>query len=586
MPKLCSGCDIGLDTNHKFCSNCGTRVPRSDPSPPNLTHTSNETFRTPPPSESKEIDDENDADLQMALKRSLCESSALPATPTPPYADVAPPKRSTFETLLALSMSDDKELDEEDDYLLALELQREEEQEREAKLSISEAKMSAPSAPTAPTPNSEPVPTHNSFDVRATFNYTEPETLEPTPKKVLVKNARPLLASGAIDLQTNGFALVPQATSLSTADFYNNSPDGNKLREQVYYAEMESLILAHTGADKVFILADQIRNNKKKDTTKVNAFSGGSVSGYASVVHSDYCAKRSTQSFLRANGAPANTRYMLINAWRNIDDDNVIHNDTLACCDTTSVDDEQDFVRFDAPLKENAHCMSYKNGLSLGQCAEQYRMNTKHVDKHRWYYFPEMEKNEVLLFTQFDSDPTRTSRFTFHSAFHDSTVNQNMPARQSIEIRAMCDDEWGMSHNVIKNSILESIILVNSNDAKNIAVSLQMKLAVGVGRKILQPKEVDAIADAAALEGLEDIDVIINLCAERKYEFVLEEWADDVIREELERAKRTKKKKVDLSNNPVKKKTETRKKRKVKRCHHCGEPDSLEHHRRVHGHVH
>jgi len=269
----------------------------------------------------------------------------------------------------------------DDDYLLALELQREEERSREDKLpQISSSQMFAL------TPN-----TH-ALDVKATFNYTDKKTLDPIPKRVLVKNARPLQNSGALDLLTNGFALVPQETSLTTADFYDNSAEGKKLREEIYYAEMESLIMQHTGADKVFILADQVRNNKRKDVSKQNAFSGGSVSGYASVVHSDYCAKRSTQSFLRANGAPANTRYMLINAWRNIDDANPIYNDTLACCDTTSVDDEQDLIRFDAPLKENAHCMSYKNGLSLGQCAEQYRMNTKHVDKHRWYYFPAMEK--------------------------------------------------------------------------------------------------------------------------------------------------------------------------------------------------
>ena len=119
-----------------------------------------------------------------------------------------------------------------------------------------------------------------------------------------------------------------------------------------------------------------MRNNTKKDTTKPSAFAGGQVSGYAGVVHSDYCAKRSSLSFLRANGVPENVkvRYQLINAWRNIDDKNPIFNNTLACCDTTSVDDERDFVRFDAPLKDGAHCMNYRNGLSLGQCAEQYRM--------------------------------------------------------------------------------------------------------------------------------------------------------------------------------------------------------------------
>mmetsp|Transcript_7792 Transcript_7792/g.14099 ORF Transcript_7792/g.14099 Transcript_7792/m.14099 type:complete len:543 (+) Transcript_7792:102-1730(+) len=542
MPLICTECGERIESNHKFCSNCGTTTIRPHPSSPSSTSFSPDSAKVP--AESK------DDDLQLALKLSLDSSYN------------APPMSAYFA---------------DDDYLLALELQREEERSREDKLpQISSSQMFAL------TPN-----TH-ALDVKATFNYTDKKTLDPIPKRVLVKNARPLQNSGALDLLTNGFALVPQETSLTTADFYDNSAEGKKLREEIYYAEMESLIMQHTGADKVFILADQVRNNKRKDVSKQNAFSGGSVSGYASVVHSDYCAKRSTQSFLRANGAPANTRYMLINAWRNIDDANPIYNDTLACCDTTSVDDEQDLIRFDAPLKENAHCMSYKNGLSLGQCAEQYRMNTKHVDKHRWYYFPAMEKDEVLLFTQFDSDPSRSSRFTFHSAFHDSTVNQSMPSRQSIEIRAMCvfideDDDWGISHNLIKNTILDSIQLANVNDTKNIGVSLQMKLAVAAQRKILQPHEVDVIADAAALDSLEDIDVIINLCAERKHEFVLEDWSNEVIREELQRAKRGVKTK---SASKSKAKGKALKKKVTLRCHHCGEPDSAEHHRLVHGHTH
>ena len=173
-------------------------------------------------------------------------------------------------------------------------------------------------------------------------------------------------------------------------------------------------------------------------------------------------------------------------------------------------------MRFDAPLKDGAHCMNYRNGMSLGQCAEQYRMTPACSSDHRWFYFPQMEKDEVLLSTQvswergnmsdsptpmpflmpsihllrdslhssqFDSDPTKTSRFTFHTAFSDVTQPPTLPQRQSIEVRAMAifieeDSTWGVfNHNLIKTSILDNIQLLKGND---VPLSLQMKLAVAV----------------------------------------------------------------------------------------------------------
>ena len=44
-----------------------------------------------------------------------------------------------------------------------------------------------------------------------------------------------------------------------------------------------------------------------------------------------------------------------------------------------------------------------------------------------------MQKDEVLLFTQFDSDPDARARFCFHTAFDDPTVDPRLPQRQSVE---------------------------------------------------------------------------------------------------------------------------------------------------------
>ena len=48
-----------------------------------------------------------------------------------------------------------------------------------------------------------------------------------------------------------------------------------------------------------------------------------------------------------------------------------------------------------------------------------------------------MKKNEVILFKQWDSDPTLTGRVTFHTAFADPSAPADAPTRQSIEVRAI-----------------------------------------------------------------------------------------------------------------------------------------------------
>ena len=66
----------------------------------------------------------------------------------------------------------------------------------------------------------------------------------------------------------------------------------------------------------------------------------------------------------------------------------------------------------------------------------QYGLSDHNAAKHRWYYFQKMQMDEVLFFTQFDSDTALPGRMTFHADFVDPTVRPDAPERQSIECRA------------------------------------------------------------------------------------------------------------------------------------------------------
>jgi hypothetical protein len=48
-----------------------------------------------------------------------------------------------------------------------------------------------------------------------------------------------------------------------------------------------------------------------------------------------------------------------------------------------------------------------------------------------------MTRDEVLVFKQWDSDPTKSGRSCFHSAILDPTARPDAPPRESIEVRAV-----------------------------------------------------------------------------------------------------------------------------------------------------
>ena len=55
---------------------------------------------------------------------------------------------------------------------------------------------------------------------------------------------------------------------------------------------------------------------------------------------------------------------------------------------------------------------------------------------HRWVYFPDLHRDELLLFRGYDSDPARSRRVP-HTAFDDPSGGDDAPPRESIDIRCV-----------------------------------------------------------------------------------------------------------------------------------------------------
>jgi hypothetical protein len=109
---------------------------------------------------------------------------------------------------------------------------------------------------------------------------------------------------------------------------------------------------------------------------------------------------------------------MEINVWRPIR--GPVQSSPLAVCDARSMT-LQDFVAMDLRYRDRT--------------GEVYSVAFN--PNHRWFYFPYMERNEVLFLKGYDSAEDGRARFTAHTAFEDPTSPPDAPARESIEARAL-----------------------------------------------------------------------------------------------------------------------------------------------------
>jgi hypothetical protein len=68
-------------------------------------------------------------------------------------------------------------------------------------------------------------------------------------------------------------------------------------------------------------------------------------------------------------------------------------------------------------------------------------LSLRHQSRHKWWFYPDMHEEEVILIKTFDSnwahEPDRYVP-SFHSAFDIPNTPDDAPPRTSIEARAVC----------------------------------------------------------------------------------------------------------------------------------------------------
>src|SRR5688572_5273356 len=203
--------------------------------------------------------------------------------------------------------------------------------------------------------------------------------------EMTVRNGRPLRHTFKLD--THGFVFVDHKTQVR--DFGDEAE-----RARVYDPEVQALVRKHSGASEVVVFDHTIRISDEEVQKAAGA--RPTVKG----VHNDYTETSAPRRLREIVGdAEAERRFKkrwaIIQVWRPIRGKVLI--DPLGICDGRSIP-QKGFIRVERRYKDRT--------------GEVYHI--AHNPAHAWFYFPQMERNEALVFKVFDSDASKLSRFTAH----------------------------------------------------------------------------------------------------------------------------------------------------------------------------
>ena len=265
--------------------------------------------------------------------------------------------------------------------------------------------------------------------VRTTFNYTRDTGVMPEvyfydppagtkihdpgddPQEMSVMNGWDRAKD--ISLDREGFALRDFRSSFDRWD-------NDEAIKAEFYDDVVSFLKTQTGAARVLVFDHTIRamRNEKQQTAESTTTQRAPVM----LVHCDYTPNSGPTRLRQLLPGEAegllSRRMAFYNFWKPLR--RPVEERPLAMCDVTS-SSEDDFVTMALRYRE-------RNG-------EIFVM--RHSPQHKWWYFPKMTPEHVVLLKTYESETDGRARFVGHSAFMDPTTSPNAPFRESIEIRTI-----------------------------------------------------------------------------------------------------------------------------------------------------
>lgn len=230
--------------------------------------------------------------------------------------------------------------------------------------------------------------------------------VEAHPMEII--DARGLVTS----LDAEGFVLVPHVSVV--ADFTDKADVAAR-----HGAEIVALLLEQTGADAVFCTSPGILRFGEKSQL-AGALDNSMPARFAHIDITDQ-----TAAGFAANGPHEGRswrRYAHYNVWRSFS--GAPQDVPLAVCDARSVDGGTDYMIADAIFDPPGGAPEW--GFESWLVA--------HNLAHRWHWYPEMSRDEALIFKTSDS---AHGNCIPHVAFDNPLVSEDCHPRASIEMRAI-----------------------------------------------------------------------------------------------------------------------------------------------------
>ena len=216
----------------------------------------------------------------------------------------------------------------------------------------------------------------------------------------------------APDLDAEGFMLLNHNSAVS--DFYDDAA-----LAWTYHAELIDLLKRVTGAQRVEVFDDTRRSSSVSKQRQHGARDP------ANIVHNDYTHEsgpRRLADFFSDSPNEASQlmqrRFAIVNAWRPIGAP--VTDYPLVLCDATT-------VRSDDLVAVERRGEDRTGELQVAL----------HQPEQRWYYYPRMNRDEVLLFKTYDSALDGCTRFTPHSSCKDPRAPRDAAPRESLETRCL-----------------------------------------------------------------------------------------------------------------------------------------------------
>ncbi|KAF2786836.1 hypothetical protein K505DRAFT_343458 [Melanomma pulvis-pyrius CBS 109.77] len=257
-------------------------------------------------------------------------------------------------------------------------------------------------------------PTHE-LEKLYTMNYDTGGTFPRTNAKnelntISIQNIRKMKAPPSFD--TCGFATRKLQSVLKMADF-----DDSAKVEDVFYTEVKDLLKEmYPDACAIEVLEHQIR----KRTQQFPYHTGEPYKNLlpTTLVHIDFTSESAalTGRAVFKDSADRYPNLLVVNLWKSLQGPG--DDWPLALCDVRTVDYEKDVVSqdlvFDNRFNEN--------------------LRVYYSDKHKWYYYANLQDDEIVVFQQMDSR-ARSGRGVPHSGFLNPCADEDAAPRVSVEIR-------------------------------------------------------------------------------------------------------------------------------------------------------